>query len=176
MLKKLKLIIAELLLKAKCKNNNSLQSFNEFFSKSEYIFVIMPEKVSYLASASELVRFLFGSNKDLTVIIKEDVSKMASLPERIKIIKYNELDYNYFGLPKKDFLNKLKIFKFELAIDLNITDSLFLYGVICSLNADIKVGFEKKDADLFYNLKLINTKEKPEQIYKTLIDTLKMFR
>lgn len=135
----------------------------------------MPERVSYVNTASEVVKYLIKHNKEVTVLIKEDLIKMTTFHDKVKLIKYSELDQNFFGLPKKELISQLKIKKYETAIDLNLDYSLFLYGVVCYVNADIRVGFQKKDAESFYNLVLSSSSQKPEYLYEYLIKTLNMF-
>ena len=84
-------------------------------------------------------------------------------------------DITKFGLPTKSYIDKLNEYKFDVLIDLERDDNLFLTAVTSLINAKYKVGFKKAEVDNLYNFQLINTKINSEISYRNLLNSLKMF-
>jgi hypothetical protein len=66
--------------------------------------------------------------------------------------------------------------RFDVIIDSNRDEILYYSYVAKSLNAHVKIGFVRSDADKYFNLQVINKQNDPETSYKNLIDCLKMFQ
>jgi ADP-heptose:LPS heptosyltransferase len=78
------------------------------------------------------------------------------------------------GLPNKFLINKIKKYKFDLIIDLNLEYDIFSLVLSTIPEANFRVGFVKKNSDYFYNYQIpqeINS----EKSYRNLLNSLRMF-
>lgn len=84
-------------------------------------------------------------------------------------------DISRLGLPNKPLKEKLLNQKFDVLIDLEREDNLFLVSVVSLMKAKFKVGFKKNAVENLYNFQLVNSKINSEISYRNLLNSLKMF-
>lgn len=85
---------------------------------------------------------------------------------------YNNSSVNWFGFPKKHILELLESQKFDILININISDKNHLHVLACKANADFKISLPTKYKNDF--TLVLNTKEKEniKQILYEIIDYL----
>ncbi|OGU84424.1 MAG: hypothetical protein A2W11_10670 [Ignavibacteria bacterium RBG_16_35_7] len=72
-------------------------------------------------------------------------------------------------------MEKLTSLRFNAILDLNRKENIFCSVVSSMVNAPIKVGFKKSNADKYYNLQISNIEENAELSYKNYLNCLEMF-
>ena len=65
--------------------------------------------------------------------------------------------------------------RFNAILDLNRKENIFCSIVSNLVNAPVKAGFQKNNADKYYNLQIVNKEENPELSYKNYLNCLEMF-
>ena len=94
---------------------------------------------------------------------------------RQNLIEYEIRDISKIKLPKKKLISKLSERNFDVVIDLNRNENLFYSFAVSQIKTKLKIGFEKKGSDKFYNFQIACKKKEPEEAYKYLVNCLQMF-
>jgi len=94
---------------------------------------------------------------------------------RQNLIEYEIRDISKIKLPKKKLISKLSERNFDVVIDLNRNENLFYSFAVSQIKTKLKIGFEKKGSDKFYNFQIACNKKEPEEAYKYLVNCLQMF-
>ncbi len=79
------------------------------------------------------------------------------------------------SLPRRKFIQRIKDYRFEIALDLDLEDG-FLNSYLClKSGAGVRIGLEGKIGSPFYNLQLAPSKGRlyQEDIYAGMAQTLK---
>jgi len=149
-------------------------NFTQAFQRARYIVVIMPRKVEQFLVAYEMLRNIPGKY-NITVIATSDFKEYFTI-KRYRYVEITKDDISIFGLPKKSLIRKLALFRYDVAIDMSFDFDLFNAWLCQELNAGIKVGFKRDNADLFYNFQLaISTKTDLKSAYSGIIASLSIF-
>ena len=109
------------------------------------------------------------------MFLPEYRKNLISLTSDFKMISYNLDEISRLGLPNKQLIEKIKNYKFDVLVDLERDENLFLASVTSLINAKFKVGFKKNSIENLYNFQLTNTKINSEISYRNLLNSLKMF-
>ena len=88
---------------------------------------------------------------------------------------YEIRDISKIKLPTKKLLSKLSEKNFDVVVDLNRKENLFYSYAVSQVKSQLKIGFEKKDSDKFYNFQVSYKGKEPEEAYKYLVNCLQMF-
>lgn len=157
------------------KREDKHRQVNCFFGKTSKILIIMPvDKYDFVISLS-LIKHLLSGNKEITLLIFDENEHLIPQIGSIRIEKYTQKDRGRFDVPGNDIRLRLGVQVYDAVIDLNRETDLF-----CSLCAnlvftDLIVGFDKSDADKFYNFLFIGTENEAEISYNGLLKSLQMF-
>lgn len=68
------------------------------------------------------------------------------------LIVYSSSDLNYWGLPKKELLNKCSGLDLNAAIDLNPNFNPIAVTLIHAARADVKIGYYSSKGERYYNI------------------------
>lgn len=150
-------------------------SFNDFVGKSVDYIIIMPLNEQDYSNSFDVVKYFKIHKKEVTLFLPEHRVNYVEISNNYKHISYNIEDISKFGLPSKQFIEKLDSHKFDVLIDLERENNLFLAAVTSLAKAKFKVGFKKEEIDNLYNFQLVNTKINSEISYRNLLNSLKMF-
>jgi ADP-heptose:LPS heptosyltransferase len=156
----------------------SQTTFTHFFSEARRVLVVMPLWVEDAASPHQLLVTLKERSKEehLTLVAGTQETYLAHLVPRSKVIRIHQHELNTFFIPRSPVIAAIKEKQFDLAIDLNL-DFVLPSAYICrESNARIRMGFARKQADLFFNL-LVERKPKAggKSPYDRLAECLQMF-
>jgi hypothetical protein len=157
------------------KEFNSTASFSKFIQNSVKYLVILPLNDADFANSFDIVKYLKIHKKSVTLFIPEYRVNSISNSREYKIISYDFNQINKIGLPNKQFLESLKQYEFDVLIDLERDENLFLAAIASFVKANYKVGFAKPEIENLYNFQLVNTKINSEISYRNLLNSLKMF-
>lgn len=177
MLELIKYKIAKLIVERKLKKKHLRKaSFSNFFDISFSFFVIMPQKQPDFNNAISVLDFLDVHNKTITVFICDYQIALLPFKYRNKSIGLNVFsDKNKLKLPTKNLTDRISILHFDVVLDLNIGEDLFSSYITTLLNSNYKVGFDKQNSHLFYNLILSVNSSDSKECYSELSTYLLMF-
>ncbi|MBM4174911.1 MAG: glycosyltransferase family 9 protein [Ignavibacteria bacterium] len=92
--------------------------------------------------------------ESITFVINESYTPLFKDKIPITAVVYNSGHRSKFDTPSQQLINQLRMKSYDLVIDLNISDSYFHYYLMHKIKCDRKLGFLKKNSDLFNNLQL----------------------
>lgn len=150
-------------------------SFNDFIEKSSNYLIILPLNDSDFNNSFDVAKYFRIHKKEVTLFLPEHKVNTINISSHYKYISYSFDDITKFGLPSKNFIQKLSEQNFDVLIDLERDTNLFFAAVTSLANAKFKVGFKKSGLDKLYNFQLVNTKINSEISYRNLLNSLKMF-
>ena len=154
---------------------NSSCSFKNFIGKSFDYLLILPLNDTDFKNSFDVVKYFQIHKKEVTLFLPEHKVNTINISNRYKYISYDLNDINRFGLPSKNLTEKLKEHKYDVLVDLERENNIFLAAVASSAYAEYKVGFKKAEIENLYNFQLVNTKINSEISYRNLLNSLKMF-
>jgi len=65
--------------------------------------------------------------------------------------------------------------EFDIIMDLSFKESNFLLSILFEMKTKFRVGFTKRDSDVFYNFQSGLDEKNPEISFGNLLNSLKMF-
>ncbi len=175
MFSNLKKKIAGWIIKRKIsKGENGVKHFNDFVSKANSFLFLLPEENELFLSALDVVKYFKIHRKKCTVILHEVNLNRPELSDYEKI-SYSEEDAGKFGLPRKEFLNRIEQKEFDVLIDLMFEKETFALALVAFAKAEFKIAFKSPQAELYANLLLPYDLKNPEISYGNLLNSLRMF-
>ena len=151
------------------------RSFRDFFKKSFTFLVLMPDNDTDFHYAIEVLKGLSLNKKHATVFTQEFRANLVPIKYRPQVVEYTDKDISRLYIPSKKLMEKINSLRFNAILDLNRKENIFCSVVSSMVNAPIKVGFKKSNADKYYNLQISNKEENPELSYKNYLNCLEMF-
>ena len=151
------------------------RSFRDFFKKSFTFLVLMPDNDTDFHYAIEVLKGLSLNKKHATVFTQEFRANLVPVKYRPQVVEYTDKDISRIYIPSKKLMEKINSLRFNAILDLNRKENIFCSVVSSMINAPIKVGFKKSNADKYYNLQISNKEENPELSYKNYLNCLEMF-
>lgn len=151
------------------------RSFRDFFKKSFTFLVLMPDNDTDFHYAIEVLKGLSLNKKHATVFTQEFRANLVPVKYRPQVVEYTDKDISRIYIPSKKLMEKINSLRFNAILDLNRKENIFCSVVSSMVNAPIKVGFKKSNADKYYNLQISNKEENPELSYKNYLNCLEMF-
>jgi len=167
---------------AKYKINQSIKhkfsekmDFSYQFKKANTILVLMPEEEVDFHHSIKLLDYLNQQSKNVTIMTKDFRVSLINPKLRQGLIEYEIRDISKIKLPKKKLLAKLCEKNFDVVIDLNRNENLFYSFAVSQIKSKLKIAFEKKNSDKFYNFQVAFNGKESEEAYKYLVNCLEMF-
>lgn len=157
------------------KEFNTTSSFRDFIENSYNYIIILPLNDQDFANSFDIAKYFKIHKKEVTLLLPEHKVNVIEITNNYSYMSYNYEDISKFGLPTKAYIEKINERKFDVLIDLEREDNLFLTAVTSLFEATFKVGFKKTDLENLYNFQLSNTKINSEISYRNLLNSLKMF-
>lgn len=151
------------------------RSFRDFFKKSFTFLVLMPDNDTDFHYAIEVLKGLSANRKHATVFTQEFRANLVPVKYRPQVVEYTDKDMGRLYIPSKKLMEKLTSMRFNAILDLNRKENIFCSIVAGMVNAPFKMGFQKSNADKYYNLQIINKEESAEISYKNYLSCLEMF-
>ena len=152
--------------------------FTQAVSSARHALLIMPLPQFDLHRITPVIDVLRKKfqDKHITVVTPlHSVELMHLLPQG-RFIRLEETEVSQVYLPRPGFLQRLPRADYDIAVDLNL-DFFLPSGYICKKsNARIRVGFEGKNSDMFYNFVIhTSTAQAHTRPYEKLAACLSMF-
>lgn len=159
-------------------NGERIMNFTNALSRAKKALIIFPEILIDRDTVISIFHYLlkkFTPNNTTLIIRDDQLFSLNTLPS-LKTITYSKTDLNSWFLPRHRLVHKIRKTNFDVALDLNIDFSLPSAFLCKKSNAPIRISFEKKNGDRFYNFQ-IRTKEENDSLnkYKSLLKCLDMF-
>ncbi|OGU57601.1 MAG: hypothetical protein A2V66_15005 [Ignavibacteria bacterium RBG_13_36_8] len=168
--------LAHFIIKRKyAKKNPPVLTFNNFFTKSAYYFVLMPYDEKDFTNALNILKFFDTNKKNVTIFLQHYKVNLIPSKTRFKFITYDESDLARLNLPKPSLVKRLKKKTFDVVIDLNLQENVLTSAVSNLVDANFRIGFQKRNSDKYYNLLYMNDQSNSEISYKNLLASLQMF-
>ena len=149
--------------------------FSSLFEKSYSFLVIMPDEEVDFHHAIYVLKYLNEESKHATIMTKDYRVSLINPKLRPNVIEYEIRDISKIKLPTKKLISKLSEKNFDVVIDLNRKENLFYSCAVSQVNSAVKIGFEKKNSDKFYNFQIAYKGIDPKEAYKYLVNCLQMF-
>jgi len=153
-------------------------SFAEKMRRAENVLICFPAKPESFASAKDhLTTFLdiFQNKKIFVFLPLAGAESFLSHLKRYVVISPHKEDFKIFSLPRRKFIQRIKDYRFEITLDLDLEDG-FLNSYLClKSGACVRIGLKDKTGLPFYNIQLALSKERlyKEDIYVGMAETLK---
>lgn len=157
------------------KNFDDKFTFNNFVEESVNYLLILPLNDLDFNNSFDVAKYFQIHKKNVTLFLPEHRKNLIRLSGNYETISYSLDDISRLGLPNKPLKEKLLNQKFDVLIDLEREDNLFLVSVVSLMKAKFKVGFKKNAVENLYNFQLVNSKINSEISYRNLLNSLKMF-
>jgi ADP-heptose:LPS heptosyltransferase len=160
------------------KSRDEVISFTSAISSARRVLLVMPLTEEDLLPTLKVIEMLKSQfrEEDITIVTGGRGIEVMRLLPRGQFVHLLKTQVSYFYLPRADFINSLRQKRYDLAIDLNL-DLVLPSGYICKVSgANVRVGFNRKHADVFYNFQI-----KPDPtlgrklIYDRLVQCLQKF-
>lgn len=135
----------------------------------------MPDNDTDFHYAVEVLKGLSINKKHATVFTREFRANLVPMKYRPQVIEYSDKDVGRFNTPSKKLMDRLVSMRFNVVLDLNRKENSFCSVVAGMINSPIKMGFQKINADKYYNIQITNKEESAEHAYKNFLSCLEMF-
>ncbi len=114
--------------------------------------------------------------ENLTIVTGTQETFLAHVLPRTTILRIHQPDLGTFFLPGSALRSSLASHRYDIALDLNL-DFVLPSAYICKESrARVRVGFLRKDADLFFNVQVRrNENLDVNSLYDRLAACLQMF-
>jgi hypothetical protein len=138
-------------------------SFAEKMRRAENVLICLPAKPESFASAKDhLTIFLdiFQNKKNFVFLPLIGGETFLSHLKRYMVISPQKEELKIFSLPRKKFIQRIKDYRFEITLDLDLEDG-FLNSYLClKSGACVRIGLKGKTGPPFYNIQLAPSKER----------------
>ncbi len=174
MITSIKKKIASLIINNRLKHRLSeKKDFTSFFKNSFTFLVLMPSEEHDFNHALEVLNFLDEYKKQIYVMTYDYRVSLLPAKFKVKVHEHGIDDESQVGLPSKKLQERLRQMDYHVVIDLNRGENLFYSFIANTISAPIRIGFEKKGSDKYYNIQVKD--ESGEISYKNLLNCLRMF-
>jgi ADP-heptose:LPS heptosyltransferase len=160
------------------KSRDEVMSFTNAISSAQRVLLVMPLTTNDSLPTLKVIEMLKSKfrEENITVVTGDRGIEVVRLLPRGQFMHLLKAQVSYFYLPRADFIHSIRQKRYDLAIDLNL-DLVLPSGYICKVSgANVRVGFNQKHADIFYNFQV-----KPDPtlgrklIYDRLVQCLQKF-
>lgn len=138
------------------KSQEPVVSFTNAFSAAERVLLIMPmQRREFLPTIMiiDLLKKRFRE-ENITVVSDDHGREAVRMLVRSQFIHIHKDEITPLFLPRRQVLSRVSQKRYDIAIDLNL-DLVLPSAYICKeSNARVRVGFARKQSDLFYNLQI----------------------
>lgn len=155
----------------------NLFSLAEKMKRAENVLICLPPKIErFLLAKDHLTVFadIFRNKKIFVFLPLTGAETLLSHLRSYAVIYPQKNDLKIFSLPRKEFIQRMKDYRFEIALDLDFEDG-FVNSYLClKSGAEVRIGLKGKTGFPFYNLELALSKERssPQELYTGMAETL----
>lgn len=150
-------------------------NFNHFITDASDYLIILPSNEIDFSNSFDVAKYFSIHKKNVTLFVPDLKRNMIKLTSNYQIIDYNINDVSKLGLPNKKYISELNQHSFDVLIDLEREENIFISAITGLVKAKFKVGYKKNELNNLYNFQVINSKLNSEISYRNLLTSLKMF-
>lgn len=154
--------------------------FPSVLQTSKQILVCLPSGLRELTLVKQFLPTITELFKpaEITLLSMPGVRVSDIYPRKgFHILSPTNEHLTWSGLPNKNFVKTLRDYKFDMVIDLNLSYSTFISGVLLHFPDALRVGKGNHLGDPFYNLEIKTKYLRDERnIYRSLFDTLHILK
>lgn len=155
--------------------DDSQVNFTSIISKAETYLIVLPDNAEDTLSASDIPKYFSVHKKKVTLVGHEKILPIALESSKYGTISFNDDSATKFGLPNKELIGNIKSKKYDVVLDLNRSQNLFISVLAGSSDSLVKIGFKKEKSDEFYNLQVANNQNNAEISYRNFLNSIQMF-
>jgi hypothetical protein len=161
--------------KFRAHNGEQIQ-FTGALSTARRVLLLLPENMATTAGVEVVLHHILQrySPHHVTIVKRHGIMESAKPYPRARVVTFGAQDLTRWFLPRNELLQTVKKSTFDVAMDLNLDDALPSAFLCRSSDARIRIGFEKEDADTFYNVQVRVRRENPPSAYQRLINVVHM--
>lgn len=176
MLEKFRTKIAHRIIKKKFLNKDNAQiNFNQEIKSSKKVLLLLPQNEEEIFQSLIIADYLLTKYKDLTFFLNYQFRNSVDKYENATVITFHNQSKTNFFLPNKNFRKKIMQMNFDIVIDLNRNEDVFMSAITNIINSKIRIGFRKNNSEHYYNLLIENTSNDSKTNFNNLLSALKMF-
>lgn len=176
MFENIKKRIAIYLIKKRYINKNqSPVAFADFNKKALSYLVIVPENDEDFKNSFLVIRYLVSIGKSVTLFISEHKYSVIPEKEKYKVLSFSIQQMTKLNIPDPILSEKLSKRSFDVVLNLNRQDNLFINAVPFIVNSTYRVGFKNGAISDYFNLQLPLNENNSKISYENLLNSLKMF-
>lgn len=154
-------------------------SFRGVYTKARTALFIMPPEEEHRTLALSVIQkaqHQFRGNA-MTILTPDTVSRaIAGKLQQCMVVPIHQEQINFFYLPKKNLITRLKEKRYDVIVDLNLNVTPLAASVCAHVDAPLKAGFSSPQGEALYNLQLQTPPTRhPKLRYEQLMTTLAMF-
>jgi hypothetical protein len=128
------------------------QVFNNVFDSVKKAVIIMPHDNQGIPAGLTLMQFLMGKNVDVTLLIHNKFHSALPVTLKCKKEEFYDSEINFFGIPKPDLLNRLKMIESDIIIDMDGSNNFTSAMMTLAIHAKNKIGIKKPETAKVYNI------------------------
>jgi len=159
--------------------NPKVLSFCEVLNKAKRVLILLPTKAESFPKAlnhlGSLSAFVSDSEKFLFLPFQQE--GFSSHLKNYRMIILKKSDLNWFSLPNKEFIQRLKNLRFDITIDLDLEKN-FLNSYLSFLSGSpLRIGVKNKAGLPFYNFEISLSEDERylDELYESFTETLIKF-
>lgn len=176
MFEKLKYRIAVYHIKRKyIKKNTSPIPFNNFSKEAISYLVIVPENDEDFKNSFLIIRYLAEKGKSVTLFISEHRYSLIPEKEKYRVLSFSIQQMTRFRIPDPILREKLAKRTFDVVLNLNRCNDVFLNSITFLVNTSYRVGFKNNEISDYFNLQIPQNENNSKISYENLLNSLKMF-
>jgi hypothetical protein len=128
------------------------QVFNDVFHSIHKAIIIMPHDMQGIPSGLVFMKHLMDKNIDVTLLIHNKFHSTLPITLKCKKEEFYDSEINFFGIPKPDLLNRLKLMEFDAVIDMDGSNNFTSAMMTLAIHAKNKIGIKKAETMKVYNI------------------------
>ena len=125
--------------------------FTSFAETALDFLVIMPEVDEDFKNSFLVSTFLLSKRKSVTMFISEHRYSIIPERERFRVLSFGPQQVTKMFLPDDALRNKLAQKKFDVVLNLNRVNNVFLNSIPFIVDTNYRVGFKKGEFSDFLN-------------------------
>jgi hypothetical protein len=157
-------------------------NFNEVVKKAETAVFFMPRMSMEFYLARSVIESLSRYFRRVVLVVTENMREL--LPKGFmgtvhhgEIVQISEESENWLRLPSNDLISQLRHENFDIGIDLNLSDDIFMSYLCRRSEPKVSTGFSKTNCDHFYDIEIkLPSSGDAKRAYGVLVNTIKMFK
>ncbi len=176
MFEQIKYKIAVYLVKRKyIKTNIAPIPFNNFSQEAINYLVIVPENDEDFKNSFLILKYLAERGKSITLFISEHRYSLIPEKEKYRVLSFSFQQMNKLRIPDPILREKLGKRNFDVVLNLNRCNDIFLNSITFLVNTSYRVGFKNNEISDYFNLQIPLNENNSKISYENLLNSLKMF-